>query len=96
MALDELTGEFCNEDREWLADRGGFTRADTSEESRTHFTEEAGRGAISRHWGSKHRGNGASERIDQGRGVSAIVTDVACGLTESLKLLIAGETCTVT
>ena len=96
MAFDELTGEFRNENREWLADRGDFTRADTSEKSRTHFTEEAGRVTISRHWGSKHRGNGASERIDQGRGVSAIVTDVACGLTEGLKLLGVSETCTVT
>jgi hypothetical protein len=95
LALDELTGEFCNEDREWFADRGGVTRADTSEKGRTHFAEEACGGAISRHWGSKHRGNGTGERIDQGRSVSAVVTNMACGLTESLKLPLAGETCTV-
>jgi hypothetical protein len=39
LALNELTGEFCNEDREWFADRGGVTRADTSEKGRPHFAE---------------------------------------------------------
>jgi hypothetical protein len=96
LALNELTGEFCNKDREWFADRGIITRADTSEKGRTHFAKEAGGGASSRHWGSKHRGNGTGERINEGRSVSAIVTNMACGLTECLKLLIARETCTVT